>query len=83
MSQPSYASDRPTPSVPTDVAGEAGNMVDVQNATFNDRVSAAAGDLSGMTVPGPGHPAYGGNAGQGALGYQGFNDAELKQINND
>lgn len=79
MSQPSYASSRTTPAVPTDVAGEAGNMVDVQDAQFDDTVGSVQ---SGMTVPQPGtdHPAYGGNAGQGALGYQGFQDGQLEAL---
>lgn len=82
MSQPSFADHRATPTVPTDTAGEAGNMVDVQDANFDRQVSAVQGSIAGMTVPGPGHPANADGHGAGALGYQGFNDGELNAINN-
>jgi hypothetical protein len=82
MSQPSFASSRNTPTVPTDTAGEAGNMVDAQDARFNSAVSAVQSAISGMTVPGPGHPANADGHGTGALGYQGFQDGELNAINN-
>jgi hypothetical protein len=80
MSQPSYASSRPTPEIPTNVAGEAGNMVDVQDSQYDVTTNSVEASLAGMATPQPGHPAYGGNAGAGALGYQGFNDGQLEAL---
>lgn len=75
--QPSYASSRSTPVVPTDTSGEAGNMVDVQASQYQTTRDAAMPDVP---QPGPGHPANSDGHGAGALGYLGFNDGELNAI---
>jgi hypothetical protein len=75
--QPSYASSRATPVVPTDTAGEAGNMVDAQMTEYLSNRAAAMPDVP---QPPAGHPANSDGHGAGALGYQGFQDGELSAI---
>lgn len=77
MSQPSYASTRATPTVPTDTTGAQGNTTDAAVAGYNATVQAAMPDVP---QPGPGHPANSDGHGAGALGYQGFQDGELGTI---